>query len=123
LVRDSNVETVLQLRQFMTGGLEGQAAEMFAGIADPCLALTRSTRLVQQIVALEDKLDQDDETRARRLKEEAEARGRFRCGRPRPTVRVRSPGGRATPRKRKRTRRDFRSAAPSGMRTRRTSPA
>jgi hypothetical protein len=74
LVRDANVETVVQLRQYMTGELEDKAAEIFARVADPCLALARLTRLVQQIVTLEDKLDQDDETRALTLKKEAEAR-------------------------------------------------
>ena len=43
-------------------------------IVDPTLALTRLTRSLRQISALEDKLDEDDEERATRRAAEAEAR-------------------------------------------------
>jgi hypothetical protein len=72
--RDANVQTVVRLGQYIAGELDERAAVVFDRVADPCLALARLTRLVQQIVTLEDKLDQDDETRALTLKQEAEAR-------------------------------------------------
>jgi hypothetical protein len=72
--RDANVQTVVRLGQYIAGELDEKAAVVFDRVADPCLALARLTRLVQQIVTLEDRIDQDDETRALALKQEAEAR-------------------------------------------------
>jgi hypothetical protein len=58
--------------------MNGEVFESEAGplerIADPAEALVRLNRSLRQIAALADKLDESDEARETRLKEEAEAR-------------------------------------------------
>ena len=65
-------QAIDRLVEYMHGQLPEPLAQPFARIVDPTLALTRLTRSLRQISALEDKLDQDDEERATRR--EAEAR-------------------------------------------------
>ena len=64
-----------RLTQFIAGDLsEAEAVQAFAGIADPCLTLTRLARAQRQIVALQERLEDDAEARARRREDEAAKR-------------------------------------------------
>lgn len=74
VVLDANVAAVQQLVSHIKAELPPEQSAPFAGLADPCLALERLTRAIGRLVALQEKLDEDDETRAARLKTEREAR-------------------------------------------------
>jgi len=73
---DRNLRAVEDLTDYMAGELPEDKARVFAGIQDPCLALSRLSRTIGQIVALQERLDEDGETRERRLKDEQDARDR-----------------------------------------------
>lgn len=68
-----------RLKQYIAGELFDREAEPFAGITDPCVTLTRLARAQRQIVALQEKLEDDAEARARRLADEAAKREKAAC--------------------------------------------
>jgi hypothetical protein len=59
-----------QLTGYICGKVSVEDAPALAGIADPCLTLTRLARAQRQVIAYQEKLEDDAETRARRLADE-----------------------------------------------------
>ncbi len=60
-----------QLTDYIGGKVSVDDAPALAGVADPCLTLTRLARAQRQVIAYQEKLEDDAETRARRLADEA----------------------------------------------------
>ncbi len=75
-VCDITVQAVRQLGKYIQGELSEIDSEPFARMTDPCTALTRLTQSVRRIVALQERLDEDDEAREKRLKAERAERER-----------------------------------------------
>ena len=75
-VCDITVQAVERLGKYINAELSEIESEPFARLADPCTALTRLTQSVRRIVALQERLDEDDETREKRLKAERAERER-----------------------------------------------
>ena len=73
---DVTVQAVRRLGKYIGGELSEVESEPFARLNDPCTALTRLTQSVRRIVALQERLDEDDETREKRLKAERAERER-----------------------------------------------
>jgi hypothetical protein len=59
------------LGRYIAGEASESACAALDRIPDPCLSMTRMARALRQVVALEEKLDEDDETRLQRQREEA----------------------------------------------------
>jgi hypothetical protein len=72
-VRLAAEEMALHLADGVAGRLPEDEQEMFAKIRDPYLAFSRAERAVRRIAALEDRLDEDAETRAARIAAERTA--------------------------------------------------
>jgi len=74
-VCDINVRAAERLGKYIGGELSEIESQPFARLADPFTALTRLSQSIRRIVALQERLDEDDETREKRLKAERAARG------------------------------------------------
>jgi hypothetical protein len=72
-VRLAAEEMALHLADGVAGRLPEHEQEVFAKIRDPHLAFSRAERAVRRIAALEDRLDEDAETRAARIAAERAA--------------------------------------------------
>jgi hypothetical protein len=72
-VRLAAEEMALHLADGVAGRLPEDAQEVFAKIRDPHLAFSRAERAVRRLAALEDRLDEDAETRAARIAAERAA--------------------------------------------------
>jgi len=75
-VCDINVRAAERLGKYIGGELSEIESQPFARLADPFTALTRLSQSIRRIVALQERLDEDDETREKRLKAERAARER-----------------------------------------------
>ncbi len=69
-----NVAAIKKLGQYIDGALTPDHAEPFARIDDPTQALERLTRAIGRTVAMQERLDIDDETRSEQRRAAAEAR-------------------------------------------------
>jgi len=75
-VCDLNVRAAERLGKYIGGELSEFESQPFARLADPFTALTRLSQSIRRIVALQERLDEDDETREKRLKAERAERER-----------------------------------------------
>jgi len=73
---DANVRAAETLTGYINGDIAEDRMAPFQRLQDPFLALTRVTRAIQQTVLLQERLDEDDEVREKRLAAEKAARER-----------------------------------------------
>ncbi len=73
-VCELNFQALQRLTDYIKGDLSEAQSEPFARLTDPAAAVTKLSQSIRRIVALQDKLDQDDETRETRRKAEQAAR-------------------------------------------------
>ncbi len=64
---DAGEEAAMNLTEGMAGRLYGDRLEAYLRIGDPALAWSRITRTVRQLAALEERFDEDADTRAARI--------------------------------------------------------
>ncbi len=70
---DAGEEAAMNLTEGMAGRLFGDKLEAYLRIGDPALAWSRVTRTIRQLAALEERFDEDAETRAARIDAERTA--------------------------------------------------
>jgi hypothetical protein len=64
---EAGEEAAMNLTEGMAGRLFGDKLEAYLRIGDPALAWSRVTRTIRQLAALEERFDEDAETRAARI--------------------------------------------------------
>jgi hypothetical protein len=64
---ETGEEAAMNLTEGMAGRLFGDKLEAYLRIGDPALSWSRVTRTIRQLAALEERFDEDDETRAARI--------------------------------------------------------
>lgn len=75
-MREMGYEMACRLNDWVAGRLPDSECAAFADIKDPVLAFSRMTSTVRRIIALEERLDEDAETREARIAAEAAERAR-----------------------------------------------
>jgi hypothetical protein len=75
-MREMGYEMACRLNDWVAGRLPEPECAAFADIKDPVLAFSRMTSTVRRIIALEERLDEDAETREARIAAEAAERAR-----------------------------------------------
>lgn len=75
-MREMGYEMARRLNDYVAGRLSPDECTAFADIKDPTLAFSRMTSTVRRIIALEERLDEDAETRETRIAAEQAERAR-----------------------------------------------